>query len=159
MENISASFFQVNTISNFTGDKLPSKLEVMQHIFYHTRDLKLKDFNTCIKLVVENILSIWNDLGFNTKDKLNCMKSVESLYQNWRKHQKSSKETKGRNFEAKVLFQNGINDLFDVAQANISENLDPLRWDFLLNQRKPGRVGSILELKSSLQSNKHIFKL
>ena len=155
MEDQDDNFFNVEYKADITGDKLPSKLEVIQFVLYCTKELKLS-LNQASQSVVERILVIWNDVDLPTRDKLNCAKQVLSLHELWRQHQKHSKRTSGKSFDALIKFKNEVNDLFDVSHKNALNNLDNLRKEFLLNQRKAGRVGNISDLKAKLNGQCYI---
>lgn len=131
---------QIDTLPDIISDKLPSKLEVLRHIFHHTRELRLNVAESSI-LVINNVLKIWNDLAIPVREKAHCVKKLKSLYEEYRTFQKNRT----------VSFLKNLDDLFDISHANVLNTSDSIRIDFLTNQKLLGRVGSIQDLKVKLQ--------
>lgn len=135
----------VNT--QICGNKLPSKLQVLQVLFHNIRHLKLS-LNDSAALVIDEVLVFWGKARLPTQKKSRCENKLKSLYETWKNLQKSA--GKPYNLQKEEDFCSTHDDLFDIAHGNIDtmfDGDDDPRRDFLMNQRCSGRVGYISDME------------
>lgn len=126
------------------GDKLPSKCESLQRLFYHLRVDK-KSLNTAVKEVIKEVYTFWSRAGIPTKKDCHSEDHLRSLYEIWRTFNKHP----DRNVEKRELWMKSLSKLFDVSHADVMANVNDKRKEFLENQRKDDRVGSISDKRLS----------
>jgi hypothetical protein len=93
----------------------------------------------------------WNKAQITTRELQRCIEKLEALYKEWRNLQNDAKKTTEYYVKKNSLFVSKLNDLFDVTHANALE-LISLEEDkqFLINQRKKGRPGSMYGIDMKL---------
>lgn len=121
------------------GNKLPSNLQVFKLLFFNTRVLQ-HNLKTSVALVIKETETYWGKAGIPTKRSDHSQEKLLKLYKNWRTLQKHS--GKAWNLEKEKCFSENLNNLFDIASADLS-SLDDAHQEFLDNQRKPGILGYI----------------
>jgi hypothetical protein len=88
----------------------------------------------------------WNKARIPTREPQRCINKSEVLYKEWRSLQKDAKKTTEYYIKSNSLFVSKLNDLVDIAHANVPElTCISLEEDkqFLINQRKKGHPGSM----------------
>lgn len=127
-----------------SGNKLPSKRDVLSVLFHNIRIRKL-NLSASSKSVVGECMAMWNRASIPTKHKPDCVKKVKNLHSEWNKLQKSKNKKVTASKEKKLNdFMNSLDDLFDIAHENALKLIkNEEDRQFLLLQRKPGRPGYI----------------
>lgn len=92
-------------------------------------------------LTVKEVLLFWDKGNIPTRLLQNCVKKVESLYDAWRKLQKSASRPSATQNKKEEAFKSALDDLFDVARQDALQNMCEEDKQFLLQQRKKGRPG------------------
>ena len=75
MANEYVTFFNIETSSEITTDKLPSNLDVIKLLFYYIRDLN-QHRQESAQLVYEKVVEYWNDVGIQTRRKGHCINKI-----------------------------------------------------------------------------------
>lgn len=132
------------------GSKLPSKRQVLQMLYYHIRINKLQ-INKSARLVIDEVLQFWNRARLPTLSEDNCFNKLKKLYNDLRNVQKNSK-SKYETCQQKVNdFKADLEMLFDVAHLDALQLItNEEDRQFLLKQREPGRVGSLMGVDMNL---------
>lgn len=121
------------------GNKLPNKKQVLRVLFFNMRRLNLSLRESAIQ-VVKEVIIFWDKAGIPVRAIDKCADKVVNLYQKWRTLQKHA----GRNNKAESDFVQSIELLFDIAgSADVIQNIESERLQFLENQRKRERIGFI----------------
>lgn len=149
MDETTDDLYEIRPLPEIVSDKLPSQLEVLQNVFYHTRELNQTIADGTL-LVIENVLKIWNDVGIPVMEKRNCVSKLKILYEKWRYHQKKKNTKSQRIAESLTAFKSDITNLFDISSSDAATKCDSVRVDFLNSQKQHGRIGSIQDLKSQI---------
>ncbi|KAK0169782.1 hypothetical protein PV328_010423 [Microctonus aethiopoides] len=133
------------------GNKLPTKLQALKVLFYHTRILNAT-VRDSIAAVIAEIIVFWKKAQIPTQDVQRCRDKLKKLYDEWRilaKH-------KNRN-ELAIKKQNefvcSLKNIFDIAPSNVFELVDDNSKEFLTNQRLNGRIGYISNIKTKYDDN------
>lgn len=145
-----SNYFNPALLPQIRTDTLPTKLEIIRHLFYYMRNQK-KDLNESSALVVDQIIPIWNEAGFSIRERVHCINKIKNLYSDWRNNQKNSNKTSAAVLESLKLFKEDMNRLFDIAHREATNTLNDLRKKFLQDQRQHGCTGSLQAFKLSLE--------
>lgn len=135
----------VNT--QIIGNKLPSKLQVLKVFFFHTRILK-SSLRKSAATTINEVKVFWEKAFLPTRREDHCIEHLLKLYSDYQAVQKNKARESNRQRENEQAFVSSLNQLFDIADNNISELIDDDRKEFLLNQRKDGRVRYIANIES-----------
>lgn len=130
-----------NVEVQITGNKLPSKLQVLQVFFFHLRIRNLSRDDS-IDVTIREVLLFWEKAQIPTKDIRRCKQTLEILYNEWRTLGKH----KGRDPEKENQFKLSLETLFDVAHGDALNIIDTKKQEFLLNQRSRTREGFIADI-------------
>lgn len=150
MDENPTSFFDIETRPDFVGDKLPSKLEVLQYLFHCTKNEKMNLYDSAVS-AVEKVSNIWNNVGIPIRRSDHNLEKLKALYKELRSYQKCSAKMSKNMAEKFDVFRSGLENLFDIAHADALKQMDVARQGFLQNQRQTGRIGSILDLMEVLR--------
>ena len=137
--------FLVGTMKHeITGNKLPSKRDVLTVLFHNLRVRKL-NLSASSNVTVDECLAMWNRAGIPTKHKPDCVKKVKNLHSEWTKLKKSKNKKVTASSEKELNdFKDSLDNLFDVSHENALKLIkNEEDRQFLLLQRKPGRPGYI----------------
>lgn len=128
---------------SITGSKLPSNKQVLQVLFYNTRNVKL-NLKESASLVIREVMIFWEKARIPTRQLQHCVTKLLKLHEEWRNLQKNAHRAKISFKERENLFVNNLDNLFDIAHAEVMTKLR-IEEDkqFLLAQRQPGRVGCL----------------
>lgn len=150
LRNDSELFLVGHCEFNIVGSKLPSKRDALQVLYYNIREVGLP-LRESAKLVIKEILLFWKKARIPTRYERDCVKQLEQLYHQLRNLQKSVKKQSDAVQRNITSFQEGLDDLFDIAHAAamwiIQIKEDRL---FLENQRKRGRPGCMYGIDRKL---------
>lgn len=105
--------------TKITGNKLPSKLQVLKVFFYHTRILKLK-LRESAKICIDEVLVFWQKAQIPTKRNDHCIDQLLKLYKQYQLLQKSVNKESNKTKEDE--FKSSLSNLFDIAHS-ISRNV------------------------------------
>lgn len=131
------------------GHELPSNLQVFKVFFFNLRQLKL-NVRRSATLAVQEVLIYWEKPGIPVMRIDNCIVKMEKLYENWRKVQKAAGQEFNRKNEEE--FCRSFNYLFDIAHSKALDIIDEHLKTFLLDQRKPDRIGFIGGIETFLDT-------
>lgn len=132
------------------GNKLPSKRQVLQLLFYHMRYAHLSS-QVSARLVVREVLIFWEKAGIPTPVEYQCVVKLIKLYELWQKINKTGKKEYGKHIQDEQGFVDGLDDLFDIAHQNALQMMTiPENIDFLIAQRQKGRVDCLLGIDTIL---------
>lgn len=124
------------------GAKLPSNQQVLA-VFLHNRQLGFSIEDSAI-LVVREIEIFWSKARIPTSYSSYCRIKVIKLHEEWLKLKKGTYTHKSSKHDHKEKeFKDKLDDLFDIAHSNALNVLKGDAKEFLLSQRKKGRVGSL----------------
>lgn len=150
MQNKKQDCYLLGTLTpKILGNKLPSKKQVLQLVFYKKSNSTVKE-SLVINNVYKEIKSFWDIAGIPTMSRQTCISAIEKLvheYKNLCKH-------KSRNKDAENAFILQLNELFDIAPLDVLELIDEDKKIFLSGQQSVKRYGftkSFSELNSSQQ--------
>lgn len=130
--------------SQIVGNKLPSKQQVLKLLFFNIRELHSNTRDSA-SLTMEEVYLFWRKAQIPTRDMQHCIIKLESLHEEWKSLLKRAKNPSEFHKQKERNFITGSEDLFDIAHANAFEIMTKEQdKEFLLNQRKKGRVGSII---------------
>jgi adenylate/nucleoside-diphosphate kinase len=139
-----------NYVPQIIGNRLPWIHQVLEVLFFNMREVML-DLRDSASLVIKETMIFWNKARIPTREPQRCIENLEGLYKDWRSLQKDVKKTTEYYIKKISLFVFKLNDLFDIAHTN---SLDLISLDedkqFLINQRKKGRPGSICGIDMKL---------
>lgn len=133
------------------GSKLPSKKQVLRVLFFNLREVSL-DLRNSAHLVVQEVKVFWDKARIPVQDDARCVKKVEELYKQCRVLQKNFHRRSDTNIQRENDFIGELNDLFDIAHGDaLSKIRIPEDREFLINQRKKGRVGFMYGIDTMLE--------
>lgn len=141
------------TSATLKQTKLPSKQEVLC-LFFHYKSEKNMTVRSSAEQTAIEVMSIWDMVKVPTQLKKHVINKIESLFNEW-KNLKKNKENKKKRSEAlkekEMVWQKNLEGLLDIAHANALNMIRIQDYkDFLLNQRLPGRPGTIGNIDKSL---------
>lgn len=130
--------------NEIVGAKLPSNRQVLSVFFYNTRTTNLST-EKIANLICVKIKMFWEKARIPTSADFYVKKKILDLYNDWRGLQKCEKRpNKSSNHAHKEReFCDKLDDLFDIAAKDALNILKGVDREFLLSQRKKGRVGSL----------------
>lgn len=134
--------------TQISGNKLPSKRDILKVLFFNLRCVGLT-LRESAQLVIEEVFVFWNKARISVQKKSDCIDKVEKLHEEWRKIQKNKDRLSNKTRE--INFNLELDELFDIASANVFENLNQMQKEFLARQREPGRPGYILDIQPILE--------
>lgn len=127
-------------IHQITGSKLPSNGQVLRSLFHNKREVKLET-QEAARLTIREVLLFWEKAKIPTKHEKDCIKKLVNLHTLWRNLQKnSSRKSEAQTKKEKALLST-LDNLFDIAHQDALKLLNEEDRNFLLLQRKEGRVG------------------
>lgn len=137
--------FLVGIMKNqITGGKLPSKRDILSVLFYNMRVVNLS-LQESASLVIDECLIYWKKARIPTHHRSDCIAKCKKLYTDLRNLEKHKARTSELNKNKRKEFEDGLNDLFDIAHADA---LSMIKIDedkqFLIAQRIKGRQGCML---------------
>lgn len=132
------------------GSKLPSNQDCLSVLFNNMRNVRL-NLSEAANLVIDECEIFWRKARIPTKDKSDSVKKLKKLYEEWRNLEKSCKRRTDNQQGKEKAFSEKLNNLFDIAHAN-ALNIMSIEKDkqFLIAQRKPNRVGSMLGIDNKI---------
>lgn len=145
-ENI---FLIGDTNSQIDGNQLPSNLQVLQFLFHNLRVLK-HNLHDSKQLVYDRLITFWQRVKIPIQQKSRCIAKIDRLYNEWRSLQKSSSIRGITQINKEEGFSSNLQNLFDIAHHDALTMIDDKIKKFLLNQRKPCRVGFIDEIEDPI---------
>lgn len=112
-------------------------------LFYNMRNVKL-NLRVSATLTIKETGSLGKSEN-SSKKVQRSIEKLESLYHEWKTIQKSSKRLTEMQIKREQVFLEKLDDLFDIAHANALQmiNIEEINI-FLFNQRKKGRLGSMI---------------
>lgn len=132
------------------GNKLPTRRQVLKHLFYRLRNLKstVRDGAT---QVMKEVLIFWERAQIPTQYPLHCTNKLENLHQEWRNIQRNAGQLFNKQKEDD--FSSKLDNLFDIAHANVLQMIDEPRHHFLLDQRQNRHscITDVLQAKANTQ--------
>ncbi|KAJ8683085.1 hypothetical protein QAD02_018878 [Eretmocerus hayati] len=126
-ENI---FLIGSSSSEFTGSNLPTNMQVMRVLFHKIRHLSLS-LDESVRLVVEDVVRLWDQHCSLTQDKRRCRSKLHKLYLDWRSVQKHKGEAANKDKEK--TFSEKLNSLFDISHGSSGQELTDLACDSVEN--------------------------
>lgn len=132
------------------GSKLPSLRDCLSVLFHNIRILNMT-ISDAAHLVIDECLIFWRKARIPTRDRSDCVKKLMKVHEKWINLKKSSKRKGVTQIRKENMFEEEMNNLFDIAHAN-ALNLMSIEEDkqFLIAQRKPNRVGSMIGIDLKL---------
>lgn len=114
------------------------------------REVKL-NLHDSASLVIDETLIFWKKARIPTQDRSDCIKKCKKLYETLRNLEKHKTRQSESCRQKERQFEEGLNDLFDIAHAN-ALNIITIKEDkeFLLMQRRKGRPGCMLGIDRKL---------
>lgn len=123
------------------GSKLPSNGQVLGVLLHHHYNKK-KCLKESANIVLLELYEFWEKARIPTKRKDHLLEKMIKLHAEWTKLKKNKNKRSNVQQRNEERFQESLKDLFDIAHQNalamITEEQDR---QFLINQRKPGRIG------------------
>lgn len=136
------------------GNKLPSKLQVLKVLFFYLREMNQMTLRESAKLVIKEVIIFWERARLPTKQAIHCIEKLDCLDQTWKLLQKN--RGKSFNIPKEEVFSSELNTLFDIARADVFGKIDEVGKEFLLNQRKPERIGWISNIEPIFEAEERI---
>lgn len=137
-----------NVNTQICGNKLPSKRQAMEVLFFNLREVKL-NLRQSAALVVKEIEIFWQKAQLPTKQDYNCVTKLEKLYNEWRNIQRH--KTRPTNAAREQTFISDMDNLFDIAHEDVGKMADEICLQFLEKQRSQGRPGYIHNVESRME--------
>lgn len=134
--------------------KLPSNQQVLQLLFYKTRQLNMPLKNSMTD-VLKEVQCIWDKAQIPVQCYSTMLKKLDSLYNDYRNLQRSKSRNTSR---LEDDFKNKLKMLFDIAHKNVMDTLTEERKTFLLSQRSVHKFGfvELLEPQKNLTMSGNI---
>jgi hypothetical protein len=97
------------------------------------------------RLVIDETVIFWQKARIPTREVRNCVPQLEKLYNKWKNLQKNSSRRTNTQIKNENEFTLCFDELFDIAHADALDIMTiDLDKQFLLSQRKKGRLGSLV---------------
>lgn len=128
---------------NITGNKLPSKKQVLRMHFFNIRKRNMSKKNSAV-IVADAVMIFWRQAAIPTKARGDVTRKIAALHDEWDALRKSSHRKTESTREKEKTFSDSLDNLFDIAHANALEimtNTEDI--EFLLKQREDGRPGTM----------------
>lgn len=107
------------------------------------REVKL-DKKQSANLVIDEAIIFWEKAKIPTSAKWYCINKLEILYKKYRSLQKSASRRDETQIANEDEFLDLLDDLFDIAATDALETMKINEdKEFLINQRKKGRIGCL----------------
>lgn len=137
--------------SQILGAKLPSMKQVLQ-VFFNQMRYNNGVLRQSARDAVKMAIAFWERARIPTQTEIKCIQKLEKLYEEWRSLQKTrnsayeSVRIKEKEFSDKIE-----NYIFDIAASDAFEQMKIQEdKDFLIEQRKKGRPGSMAGVDDKL---------
>ena len=137
-----------DTVNHISGDKLPSKRDVLLVLFHNTR-VKKMGLRESARNVIRDVVVFWKKVGLPTQTEQKMIDKLENLHKEWNAVVKNKEKASNKTREEQ--FRLTLDDLFDVAHANVLSDVAPFRAMFLQQQRQPGRPGNLSDLHPEIE--------
>lgn len=126
------------------GAKLPSIGQVLRVFLYNLRKVKL-GVSKSANLVIKEVEVLWCKARIPTRGFDKSVKKIVSIYNIWHGLKKNWMRQTSAQRKNEQDFVDKLDDLFDIAHANAMDIIK-IEEDkqFLINQRKKGRPGSMV---------------
>ena len=102
------------------GAKLPSNRQVVAVLFFNMREVKLT-ISESANLVIWECIIFWEKARIPIRAVPNCVKKLANFYQMWRELQKNCKKIQNVYRRREEEFQQNLDNLFDIANADALE--------------------------------------
>lgn len=108
-------------------------------------------------MTIDEVIIFWNKARIPCRYKSHCVVKLKELYSEWQSLQKSVNRKSATNVSNQLAFTEKLDDLFDIAAANAVETIT-IKEDrqFLINQRKKGREGSMYGIDQKLAKRERL---
>jgi hypothetical protein len=128
---------------NFRSSKLPSRGEVLK-VLFNFREPKQMSLKDSVDATTELLLPIWNKARIPTKASAHVVEHIRKLHGEWQGLKKHFNRTSATNLSNQQMFQESLDDLFDIAHRDAMSiiTIDEDR-EFLQAQREKGRRGTM----------------
>lgn len=142
--------------NQIVGNKLPSNRQVLSVLFFNLRHVKL-NLNQSIDLVIKEVIIFWEKSKIPIQHFQRCKHKLNVLYDEFRLIKKNKSRKIGSQKQKEGSFMKKLDNLFDIAHAD-ALSLITIEEDkkFLINQRKPGRPGSIGGIDVMFQQHQNL---
>lgn len=132
------------------GAKLPSIKQALQ-VFFHKLRIEKSDIKTSAQFAIDLVTPFWDKARIPIQTKQNCAQKLEKFYKQWTLLKKNVNTKSELHRQRESDFCDKIEDLFDIAAPNAMEIMKITEdKDFLEQQRKKGRPGSMLGIDKKL---------
>lgn len=146
-----SDIFLVGSIeSQITGAKLPSNRQVLSVFYHNMRHVGLPAQGSA-NLVIREVEIFWEKARIPIRAHQHCVNKLIKMYEEHRNIQKAMNKPYPKLELRKKAFEEELDNLFDIAHANALEKIK-IEEDrqFLIQQRKPGRIGSMAGIDKKL---------
>lgn len=127
----------------FSGQKLPSKGEVLRYLMFHHVEMK-ESLSESVRKTADSLHRIWTAEGITTKYLPGIVRHVQAIHSTWQGLKKSKNRKSSTNTKNQDEFSSTLGELFDIAHANAMALIKiPEDREFLAAQREKGRRGKI----------------
>ena len=110
---------EINLVTSFYKKQLPSKKQVLQHLFYlKSEEMKGKPLKDITDRVLEEIIMIWDQAKIPTLAIKNSVKKLENLFHEWRELQKNKSRNTPSAIQKRDEFIEKLPQLFDISAEN-----------------------------------------
>ncbi len=128
--------------SQIVGTKLPSVKQVLCVFFYNHCTLKLT-IRESAALVVQETCIFWSKARIPVRKEQHCIEKVEKLYKDWQNLNKNKNKDQHIFRDREAIFTEALDNIFDIAHADVLTLIDDTKKAFLLSQREKGRPGHL----------------
>lgn len=104
------------TLTELTEDGLPTNRQVLQHLFYYTRESSGVTLEDAKILVSKKIETIWKNAKILTQQRSRISEKVKTLYNDYRSYQKVSHKTEPQTDNP---FIRKLNNVFNALHGDI----------------------------------------
>ena len=138
------------TDENFKTSKLPSRGEVLKVLFHH-HVKKKETLKNSIENTASKLLAIWDMARIPTRASAHVIEQLRKLHAEWQGLKKNINRKSDTNLANQQMFQNSLDNLFDIAHAE-AMSLIVIEEDrlFLQAQRETGRRGTMSGIDRAL---------
>lgn len=140
-----------NYVTELTGSKLPSLRIALGFFLYQHLEFK-KTIRQASSATIKEISKFWEAARIPIRDLQNCQTKLENVFEEWRLLKKNKARTSTTQREREIAFVSNLEDPFDIAHADALTNSSVLQEDkdFLIAQRRKGRIGSMSGVDKTL---------
>ena len=126
-----------------TGNKLPSKRQVLQ-VFFHLHNEEKKTIREAASGAISEALPFWEKARIPVRLKKHLIKKLEVLFNLWKGLRKSNKKKSAVQSQKEKDFKDDLDNLFDMAHQDALDMITIVEdKEFLIAQREKGRRGSM----------------